>query len=231
MMKSIKLLFATLAAFCLCFGQSVFAQPVAATLQASASKQVLQDEVKLTFTHEATGKTAAEVNRLLAEALEQGKASVKGMTGFLLSSGNFRTSASYNQEGRPDGWRGRAELVLTSTDLAAVQSAAGVLGARLALSNVQFSLTSSLRRQEEQALLKEVAQAFRIRAQAAASAFGYSSYKVVSLDFNGMGAVQAPLLMRSTAPMSASVSEPLKFSFDPGLVQVTVDVAGKVTFE
>lgn len=229
--KSIKFFLASLVAFCVSSGLSVIAQPVTASLQASANKQVLQDEIKLIFTHEATGKTAVEVSRLLAEVLEQGKEMIKGMTGFTLSNGSFWTSASYNKEGRSEGWRGRAELILRSTDLAAVQSAAGVLGSRLALSNVQFSLSASARRQEEQALLKEVAQAFRSRALAAATAFGYSSYKIVSLDFNAMVPVQAPLLMRSSASMSASTSEPIKFSFEPGLVQVTVDIAGKVTFD
>lgn len=231
MKKSIQNLFASLAVFFLSSGLAVIAQPVTAALQASASKQVLQDEIKLVFAQDAAGKTAPEVNRILADALEQGKASLKGMSGFNVSSGSFRTFQSYNKEGRPDGWRGRAELVLTSTDFAAAQSAAGVLGTQLALSSVQFSLSSSLRRKEEQALLQEVAQAFRARAQVAASAFGYSNYKINSLDFNGLGAVQAPLLMRSAAPMSAPAAEAIKFSFEPGLVQVTVDVTGKVTFD
>jgi predicted secreted protein len=209
------------------------AQPVSASLQASASKQVQQDEVKLIFAHDAKGNTAAEVNRLLAEALDQAKASLKEKSGFSLTTGSFRTTQFFNKDGRADGWRGRAELILTSNNLKAAQSAAGLLGTRLALSNIQFSLSETARRKEEQTLLKEVAQAFRERAQAAAEAFGFKRYQIVNLNFSGANSLQPLPLMRSAAPMAASLatSDPIRFSFDPGVVQVSVDVEGKVNFE
>lgn len=208
-------------------------QAVSATLQASASKQVLQDEVRIVFAHEAKGKTAAEVNRVLAQAIEQARDAVKNLTGITLSSGSFRTSPQYNKDGRTDGWQGRAELVLTSKDLIATQGAAGVLGTQLAISNIQFSLSTTKRREEEQALLTEVAQAFQNRAQAAASAFGFKTYKIVSLDLNGpSGSSNGPMLMRSAAPMpSPTASDAIKLSFEPSQVLVNVDVSGKVTFE
>ncbi len=208
-------------------------QLVTATLQASASKLVLQDEVRIVFAHEVKGTTAAEVNRALAQAIEQARGAVKNPTGFTLSSGSFRTAPHYNKDGRTDGWQGRAELVLTSRDLIAAQGAAGVLGTQLAISNIQFSLSITKRRQEEQALLTEVAQAFQNRAQAAALAFGFKTYKVVSLDLNGpSGSSNGPVLMRSAAPMpSTHASDAIKLSLEPAQVQVNVDVSGKVTFD
>ena len=208
------------------------ANDVTASLQASASQQVLQDEIRVVFAHEAKGITAAEVNRALAQALEQARASVKDLTGFKLSSGSFRTSPSYNKEGKTDGWQGRAELMLTSSDLTAAESAAGFLATKLAVSNMQFSLSAPKRRQEEQKLMTEVAQAFRDRAQAAAVAFGFERYKILSLDFGGPGGSgSGPMLMRSAAPMSAPAADKIKFSFKPSLVQVTIDVSGKVKFD
>lgn len=208
-------------------------QSVIASLQASASKQVLQDEVRLVFAHEAKGKTAAEVNRVLAQAIEQARDAVKNTTGFTLSSGSFRTSPIYIKDGRTDGWQGRAELVLTSKDLTAAEGALSVLGSKLAISNIQFSLSTTKRMQEEQALLIEVAQAFQNRAQAAALAFGFKTYKIVSLDLNGLGASSnGPMLMRSAAPMSApNISDAIKLSLEPAQVLVNVDVSGKVTFD
>ena len=205
---------------------------VTASLQASASQQVLQDEIRVFFSQETKGGTAAQVNRALAQALEQARASVKDLTGFKLSSGSFRTSPSYNKEGKTDGWQGRAELVLTSNDLAAAEGAAGLLATKLAVSNMQFSLSAPKRRQEEQKLLIEVAQSFRDRAQAAALAFGFERYQILSLDFGGPGgSVSRPMLMRSTAPMSAPAADTIKLSFEPSLVQVTMNVSGKVKFD
>ena len=205
---------------------------VTASLQASASQQVLQDEIRVFFSQETKGGTATQVNRALAQALEQARASVKDLTGFKLSSGSFRTSPSYNKEGKTDGWQGRAELVLTSSDLTAAESAAGLLATKLAVSNMQFSLSAPKRRQEEQKLMTEVAQAFRDRAQAAAVAFGFERYKILSLDFGGPGGSgSGPMLMRSAAPMSAPAADKIKFSFEPSLVQVTIDVSGKVKFD
>lgn len=205
---------------------------VHASLQASVSKELLQDEVRVTFAHQAKGSSAAEVNRALAQVLDEARASVKGNSGFTLSSGSFRTSPSYDKNGKTDGWQGRAELVLTASDFAAAETAAGILGTQLAISNIQFSLSEARRRQEEQSLLTEVAKAFRDRAQAAAKAFGFERYRILSLDFGGPGfSGTGPVLMRSAAPMSAPSSDPIKFSFDPSLVKVTIDVSGKVTFD
>lgn len=208
------------------------ADAVTASLQASVSQQVLQDEIRVVFSQETKGGTAAQVNRALAQALEQARASVKDLSGFKLSSGNFRTSPSYNKEGKTDGWQGRAELVLTSNDLTAAEGVAGLLATKLAVSNIQFFLSSSKRKQEEKKLLTEVAQSFRDRAQAAALAFGFERYQILSLDFGGpRGSGSGPMLMRSAAPMSAPAADMIKFSFEPSFVQVSIDVSGKVKFD
>jgi predicted secreted protein len=234
MMKSAYFVVMTLLTLAMSTGLSASQEKnaVTASLQASASQQVLQDEIRVFFSQETKGGTATQVNRALAQALEQARASVKDLTGFKLSSGSFRTSPSYNKEGKTDGWQGRAELVLTSSDLTAAESAAGLLATKLAVSNMQFSLSAPKRRQEEQKLMTEVAQAFRDRAQAAAVAFGFERYKILSLDFGGPGGSgSGPMLMRSAAPMSAPAADKIKFSFEPSLVQVTIDVSGKVKFD
>ncbi len=230
MMKSVGFLFFSLVTFVMSTGLSA---AVTASLQASASKQLLQDEVRIVFAHDTKGKTAAEVNRILAQAIEQARGAVKNTNGFSLSNGSFRTSPIYNKDGRTDGWQGRAELVLTSKDLTAAESALGVLGAQLAISSIQFSLSGAKRKEEEQALLTEVAQAFQSRAQAAALAFGFKTYKIISLDLNSpSGASNGPMLMRSTSPMSASnAADPVKLALEPAQVLVTVDVSGKVAFD
>jgi predicted secreted protein len=230
MMKSVGFLFFSLVTFVMSTGLSA---AVTASLQASASKQLLQDEVRIVFAHDTKGKTAAEVNRILAQAIEQARGAVKNTNGFSLSNGSFRTSPTYNKDGRTDGWQGRAELVLTSKDLTAAESALGVLGAQLAISSIQFSLSGAKRKEEEQALLTEVAQAFQSRAQAAALAFGFKTYKIISLDLNSpSGASNGPMLMRSTSPMSASnAADPVKLALEPAQVLVTVDVSGKVAFD
>lgn len=208
-------------------------QAVTASLKASASKQVLQDEVRFVFAHEAKGNSAAEVNRLLAQAIEQARGAVKNTNGFSLSNGSFRTSPVYNKDGRTDSWQGRAELVLTSKDLTAAENALGVLGAQLAISSIQFSLSGEKRKEEEQTLLTEAAQAFQNRAQASALAFGFKTYKIISLNLNNpSGASNGPMLMRASAPISApDTPEAIKLALEPAQVLVTVDVSGKVAFD
>ncbi|MDO9023301.1 SIMPL domain-containing protein [Zwartia sp.] len=230
-MKLLRLVLMTLLMSTLSLHASA-SEGVTAALQASANVQVLQDEVRLVFAHEAQGKTAAEVNRALTQALEQARGAVSVPAGVSMSSGSFRTSPSYNKDGRPDGWRGRAELVLQSTDFAATEKVAGLLGTQLALASVNFSLSPEKRRITEQTLLKEVAQTFRNKATSAASAFGFDRYKIMSLDFGGQNNVgNAPMLMRSAAASGDQASDPVRFSLDPSLVQVSISVSGKVRFD
>ena len=107
-MKSIYVVVLALLTLAMSTGLSASqgANDVTASLQASASQQVLQDEIRVVFAHEAKGNTAAEVNRVLAQALEQARASVKDLTGFKLSSGSFRTSPSYTKRERQTGGKG-----------------------------------------------------------------------------------------------------------------------------
>lgn len=207
-------------------------EAVTASLQASANKQVLQDEVRVVFAKEAKGNSAAEVNRVVAQAIEQAREAVKNSTGFTLSNGMFRTSSVYNKDGRTEGWQGRGELVLISKDFAAAEGALGILGSQLAISSIQLSLSAATRKKEEQALLTEVAQAFRHRAQAAAVAFGFKSYKIISLELNNPSrSSDGPVLMRSAGPMSAPPTGNIKLSLEPAQVLVNVDISGKVLFE
>ncbi|HEY7804425.1 MAG TPA: SIMPL domain-containing protein, partial [Orrella sp.] len=138
----------------LVLGAAVFATPVAqasdddgavATIQAATVKQVLQDEVRVTFSTQATGTTAPEVNRKLAAALDGARDGFQIPDGVEVSTGNFSVFLDYGKDNQPKGWTGRASLAVVSTNLDEASTVIEHFGKSLAVSSLRFSLSREAR--------------------------------------------------------------------------------------
>lgn len=198
-----------------------------ATIDATASQEVLQDFVQATVFATATGATAAEVNATLTKDLDQARRGVAVPAGVTISTGQFSTYLDYNDKREVVGWAGRAGLVISGKNLQGVAMVLSQVGKSLAIGSVWFSLSPEVRREQEQALLKTLAQAFNDKATAVTTAFGFSSYEIMTLNFseNAVGRPM-PMLSRAAAPRMDATNPSL--SLEPALTTVSISVTGQV---
>lgn len=199
------------------------------SLQAEAVSEVAQDKVDITLAAELEGTDQADVSQRLTKLSNDGLTQLRGKAGqgVTVRSGAYRIWPNTDRDGKITGWRGRAEIVLESTDLPAASSLAAQAPQGMAISDVAFSLSREARAAEEKRLLGEAATAFRARADEAAKAFGFGSYSIRKLDLAGSGAVyaQPKMAMMRAAPQSDSAPP----QFEAGTATVTVSVQGEVT--
>jgi len=198
-----------------------------ATLDAQASKEVRQDTVTITLVKELSDPSQAAVVRALSEALDSVMQDAKSEDKVQASSGNYRIWPHNDKKGTITNWRGRAEIVLKSTDFEAASELAAKLSDRMPISGMGFSVAPETRARHEQELLAEAAQAFQDRAQALADAFGFESYAIKSIALGGMGMPYqpAPRMMAMAASADESVS---RVPIEPGTEHVTVTMQGSI---
>lgn len=201
-----------------------------ASLNAEASAVIAQDTVTITLAAELGDPSQAKVNssltKLLGSVMQDAKAAAKENAKIKVSSGNYRLWPFYDKNGKIANWQGRGEIFIESGDFAAASDLAGKLADRMPISNLSFSVSPAARAKQEQALLKQAADAFRERAQALTEAFGFASYTVRTLDLGGSGAHMpyqpAPRMMSMAADKAAGA--PL----EAGTEQITLSVRGTV---
>lgn len=198
-----------------------------ATLQAEANAEIAQDTVQITLAAELSDTTQTAVadalTKTLQDTMKQAKASAEGKADIKISSGNYRIWPMNDKDGKITNWRGRAEILLESTDFAAASALAATVSDRMPVANLRFSVSPQERAKKEEALLAEAAQAFRDRAQALADAFGYAGYSVKEINLGGAGArYEAAPRMMAMAADKASV--PL----EGGTEMVSVSINGSI---
>ncbi len=198
-----------------------------ATIQASATQEVMQDAVRVVMGTRVTGASAAEVNQALSEALSQARAGLKVADSVQVSSGNFSAFPSYDKEGKLIGWGGNASLVIDSQNLQGVSAAIEHLGRSLAVSSIQFSLSDTARKAHEKTLMQDLANEFKERATLAAQAFGFDGYEVMALDFGRADMGLRPGMQRMMAtPMMADAGP--QVTLEPSSTVVEISVVGRV---
>lgn len=199
-----------------------------ATIEVSATKEVMQDEVQVVFTAQASGSTAAEVNRKLSDALQQARSHFTMPEGVEVSTGGFNVYLDYGKDNKPKGWTGRASLVVDSKKLEAVSAVIEHLGKSLAVSSVRFSLSRQARQEHEKSLMQDLAQEFGQRAGLAAQAFGFKHFEIMALDFTGGANFSPrPVMQRmAAAPMMAEAGPAL--TLEPAITTVEISVTGQI---
>jgi len=197
-----------------------------ATLEAQAFKEVSQDTVTITLSKEVSDPSQEAVLKALSDALDPVMKEAKAEDKVQARSGDYRVWPHTDDKGVITNWRGRAEIVLKSTDFAAASALAAKLSKRMPISGLGFSVAPETRAKHEQELLAEAAKAFQDRAQAVAAAFGYESYTVKSVNLGGVGMPYQPVprMMAKAAMADESASVPL----EPGTEKVTVTMQGSI---
>ena len=203
------------------------------TLQASASTEVSQDTVHITLAAEFEAASQAEATTKLSAVLDEAVKRTQGAKGIDVQTSGYNVWPSVDEKGKIQNWRARGEIILESKDFAAASALASKLSDNVAISQIQFSLSRQARDAAEEKLLSQAADAFSARAQAAAKAFGYNSYRVQQLELSGGGsAVPVPRPMVAMAKSNfSSASDSIDAPLEAGEVTVTLSVNGTVALQ
>ena len=147
-------------------------------LEASVSQQFPNDQMRVQLVKESRGKSIEELNTQVIEAINQALEKARKAPTVKAYANGINTSNEWDRDGKPDGWEVRGSLVLEGTDTAAVARLAGELASTLQLDGVSYQLSTARRHAEENNLIQQAADAFRARAHATATAFGYKGYEI-----------------------------------------------------
>lgn len=192
------------------------------SLRAEATSEVAQDRMHVTLyseaQHEDPAQLAAETTRTMNKALERARQA----KGVVVSQGSRSSYPVYEEKGQQiTAWRERAELRLESGDFATLSKLTGELMQDLKMGSMQFSVSDAIRKQNEDALLKDAVAAFRARAQLATEALGGSDYRIVSLNLSSGGGYQPE--MRNFAMKSMDAAPTPDIEADTRQISINAD--------
>ncbi|EQM75945.1 SIMPL domain-containing protein [Stutzerimonas stutzeri] len=195
------------------------------SLRAEATSEVAQDRMHVTLyseaQHEDPAQLAAETTRTMNKALERARQA----KGVVVSQGSRSSYPVYEEKGQQiTAWRERAELRLESGDFATLSKLTGELMQDLKMGGMQFSVSDAIRKQNEDALLKDAVAAFRARAQLATEALGGSDYRIVSLNLSSGGGYQPEMRNFAMKSMDAAPTPDI----EAGTRQISINADGVI---
>jgi len=201
-------------------------------LTASASMEVQPDTVLITLSAEVDAPDQPTAGRKLSAALDDLVKRAGGTEHVTVRTEGFGVWPVSNDKGKIGSWRGQGSIVLESSQFEAASALAAKLSDKSAISNIAFRLSRKAHDAAERKLLNDAAESFRQRAVAAASAFGFSGYRIVKLDLGGGGGnmVPAPRAMMAMAK-GGGATPPTEVPLRPDTITVSVDVSGTIALQ
>lgn len=196
------------------------------SLSAQASAEVPQDIVHITLFHEQQSDSPSALTATLKQKTGQALRLAKRQSAVSVQTGAFTVYPFTNRDGRLNGWRGRAELLLESRDFAAAAKLAGELTQIMQIGGVRFSLSAQTKRQAQEKLALEAIAAFRRQAKSAAQAFGYGGYTICKVSVSHSGAGFEPQSILRTYAVSPTPQN--EVPLEAGKTALTVTVSGSV---
>jgi predicted secreted protein len=195
-------------------------------LSASATLEVPQDYLTLILSTTREGPEAQGVQEqlkaVLESALREAKASAQP-DAMEVRTGQFSLTPQYGRDGRINGWRGSAQLLLQGQDIARVSSTAGRIDG-LTVAGVAFSLSREQRTRVESQVQVMAIERFKTRATEIAKAFGFAGYTLreIAVTASDQGQYPRPRAMSLQDGAVSKTSMPVPVEAGMGLVQVTV---------
>lgn len=194
-------------------------------LQAEAQREVQNDLLNAVLYVEVEDASAATVADAVNTRINEALRSARDSKSVRVRTGNNQTYPVYSKGNTLQGWRGRGEIRLDSTDFQAASELIGKLQARMQLGNISFSVSPETRRNVENELITEAINRFKARAEIIKSALSGRGYKLQRLNIaSGYNAPQ-PRLAMARAAASAEVAAP---GLEGGVSQVSVHANGAI---
>lgn len=199
------------------------------SLSASASTEVTNDVLVITFSTQREAQDASTVQTQLTQALnaaltEARKAAQPGQVD--ISTGSFSVQPRYASKGEPMKWQGVAELRAEGKDFDALTRLVGRIHT-LSVAHVGYRLSREARDRMQAEVSAQAIARFRSRATVYAKAFGFSGVTLRSVEVSTGEAFPPPQpRFRMTAAEMVNASAPLPV--EAGTSSVTAAVNGSV---
>ena len=202
------------------------------SLSASASAEVPNDLLSITFATQREGADAAVVQSQLTQALnlalaEARKAARPGQVE--VSTGNFSVYPRYGSKNEPTKWQGTVELRAEGRDFEALTRLVGRIQS-LSVAQVGYRLSREAREKAEGEVSAQAIARFRAQAEAYARAFGFGSVSLRQVEVNSNASgPPMPRFRPAAADMAAAAAPPLPVA--AGNSEVGVVVSGSVQMQ
>jgi len=198
------------------------------SLSASASTEVTNDILVITFATQREGADPAALQAQLTQAMnaalaEARKAAQPGQVE--VSTGNFSVQPRYAPKGETMKWQGVAELRVEGRDFDALTRLVGRIQT-LSVASVGYRLSREARDKMQAEVSAQAIARFRSQAEAYAKAFGFGGVTLRAVELStGEGlAPPMPRFRMAAAEMAAAAPLPV----EAGKSSVTATVSGSV---
>lgn len=153
------------------------------SIQASASRQIANDEMQAVLSIEKTHKSPSELAQQMNQLMNFATATAKKYPTVKIKTGQQSTNPIYDDSNRKiKDWRAYATVMLESQDMEATSKLIAELQQHFQLENVNFSVSEQQRKKVEDELLLEASKNFQHRANLIRQAWNKSSYDLVSFN-------------------------------------------------
>lgn len=195
------------------------------TVNASATTSVSNDRLQAWLRAEAENADASAAASQVNAGIAKGLARAKATAGMTVATSGYSTQQIV-ERGRPTRWRVVQTIIVTSSDFAATAALLTRMQEQdgLLLSGMTFSLSPMAREQAEKSLTQQAIRTWQMRAQQAALALGFDSWRPghVTVQASDAGRVY-PMMRAAGAAMSAEMAP---VNAEGGMTEVTVSVSG-----
>lgn len=205
-----------------------------ASFDTVASREVANDTAHATLFVELSDADPARLSERINAAIAAGVKLARQSGNMQSISTGYSTYPLYSKANKPDGWRARGELRLTSRDFAALARMIGELqkisgAVPLQLAEVRYGVSDEARKKAEDELIEEGLRAFRSRAALLQKGLGSKGWKLVNLNVSTQSA-RAPVMYRA-APIADMAMSAASAPVEGGESRLSVSIQGRIQLE
>lgn len=195
-----------------------------AQLTAEVSLEVTPDELVVSLQAQHAGKDLAVVNQQAAAAAEALQQLLRRHPDLVVRSQRMNTGMDYDQ-GKPQGWRVRNSLTLTTTRADAFDRFWRAGGSQLELLSMGYQPSEALKTRTRQQLIAMAGVAFRDKSQELAKSLGYRGFEIRDVTLQEPFS-DGPVPMLSTlSARSAVAAAPV---VQEGQARLSLRLAGRI---
>ena len=196
-------------------------------IQADASRQVANDEMRAVLYIEKSHKQPAELSNQINQLMNQAQAMARKYSQVKIETGTQSTHPVYdNDNNKLKEWRARAEIQLESKDFKAASQLISELQQHFQTQSINFSVSDDQRKKVENELMIEASKNFQQRALAITQARNKNQYNLVTLNLNTSNYFPQPM-MRGAAKFSMAEAAPAQ-DMAAGESKIMVNANGSI---
>lgn len=200
------------------------------SLQASASRQVSNDEMSAVLSIEKSHKAPNELANQVNQALNFVKTTAKKYPSVQFKTGTQNTYPIHDNNNRKlKEWRNKSSVVLESQDFEAMSKLIAELQSQFQLEDMSFSVSEKQRKKVEDELLVEVSKNFQSRASILRQAWNKAGYDLVNfnVDFQHNYHAVPMMAMASEARVQSAKAVAVQ-DVSAGESKITVNAHGNI---